>query len=89
MPLIDAGVSVKTDFAIKAGMDMDVFVKKDGRPYIGKVWPGYVHFVDFLHPNATNFWSQMLKHLYDKVKFSGIWLDMNEVSDFDGNRPTR
>jgi alpha-glucosidase (family GH31 glycosyl hydrolase) len=46
-----------------------------------------VHFVDFLHPNATEYWVKMLGVLYSKIKFSGIWLDMNEPSNFRGGEP--
>jgi alpha-glucosidase (family GH31 glycosyl hydrolase) len=51
------------------------------------VWPGEVHFVDYLHPNATLFWKNQLDRLYKKVNFSGIWLDMNEPSNFRGGEP--
>jgi len=55
----------------------------DGKtPFIGKVWPGATGFVDFFSPNATQYWSDMLQKLYSKVKFSGIWLDMNEIANF-------
>ena len=43
------------------------------------VWPGDVGFVDYFHPNATKYWMDMLEDLYKQVKFSGIWLDMNEI----------
>jgi len=35
---------------------MNVFAKLDGTDYYAEVWPGGVHFVDFLHPNATEYW---------------------------------
>ena len=38
--------------------------------------------MDFLHPNSTGYWEDMLDILYKKVKFSGIWLDMNELANF-------
>lgn len=82
IPIIDAGVSIDTDFAMEAGKKMDVFIKKNGDNYLANVWPGDVHFVDFLHPNSTEYWMSMLDVLYNKVKFSGLWLDMNEPSNF-------
>jgi alpha-glucosidase (family GH31 glycosyl hydrolase) len=54
------------------------------RLYTGDVWPGTVHFVDYLHPNSTLFWKSQLSRLYNSLKFSGIWLDMNEPSNFRG-----
>ena len=55
----------------------------DGKtPYVGKVWPGSTTFVDFFHPNATQYWVDMLNKIYEKVKFSGVWLDMNELANF-------
>jgi alpha-glucosidase (family GH31 glycosyl hydrolase) len=49
------------------------------------VWPGVVHFVDFLHPNGTTYWKGQLARLQKSINFSGIWLDMNEPSNFRGN----
>lgn len=44
-----------------------------------------MHFVDYLHPNSSYFWKTQLDRLYQKVPFSGVWLDMNEPSNFRGN----
>jgi alpha-glucosidase (family GH31 glycosyl hydrolase) len=38
--------------------------------------------VDYFHPNATNYWMDMLDILKSKLNFSGLWLDMNEISHF-------
>jgi len=48
----------------------------------GIVWPGATAFVDFLNLNATQYWIDVLGLLYQKVPFSGVWLDMNEFSNF-------
>ena len=48
------------------------------------MWAGNVHFVDYLNPNATKFWKSQMDRLYQKVQISGIWLDMNEPSNFRG-----
>lgn len=45
------------------------------------MWAGNVHFPDFFHPNATQYWKDMMEYLYDQVPFSGVWLDMNEISN--------
>lgn len=45
--------------AYKKGNSMDVFIKHEGSNYIGTVWPGRTSFVDFLHPNASEYWSSM------------------------------
>lgn len=40
---------------------MDVFIKTPkGQELNGIVWPGATAFVDFLHPNATKYWMNML-----------------------------
>jgi len=58
----------------------------NGTVYIGKVWPGQTAFVDFFNSNASAYWSDMLNRLYEKIKFAGIWLDMNEIANFcEGN----
>ena len=65
---------------------MNVFLYKKDKPidtyYIGQVWPGKVYYIDYLHPNASAYWNIQLKRLNRKVNFSGIWLDMNEPTNF-------
>ena len=78
VPIVDAGIKVNDGFAYNEGKKRDVFVKDaNGSQFHGKVWPGITTFVDFFHPNASGYWQDMLETLYQKVKFSGIWLDMN------------
>ena len=38
-----------------------------------QVWPGPVHFVDFLSSNGTAFWADQLTTLYSKVPWDGLW----------------
>ncbi|KYQ89141.1 alpha-glucosidase [Tieghemostelium lacteum] len=61
--------------------------QSDGQtPLVGKVWPGYTLFPDFLHPNAQSFWTQQFRGWYKQVEFDGVWIDMNEPSNFcDGD----
>ena len=47
-----------------------------------KQWPGAVHFIDFSHPNSSQFWYKNLLELHNELDYDGIWLDMNEVSSF-------
>lgn len=78
IPIVDAGIKINDGTAYVEGKKRGVFVKTaQGKEYIGKVWPGSTTFVDFFHPNATIYWTDMLNILYSKVKFSGVWLDMN------------
>lgn len=51
-------------------------------PYHGWVWPGDVLYPDFLHPAAQPFWTQQLGRYIGEVDVDGIWLDMNEASNF-------
>ena len=66
IPIVDAGIGVGDGFAYVEGHKRDVFIK-DGlgkEEYKGEVWPGATTFVDFFHPNATNYWKDMLAVLY-------------------------
>ena len=63
-------------------------LKIDQYFYTGQVWPGEVYYVDFLHPNASLFWQTQLEKMYKQMNFSGIWLDMNEPTNFKVAAPT-
>ena len=49
---------------------------------LAQVWPGAVHFPDFLNPKGEEWWLDMVKDFYEKVPFDGLWVDMNEASNF-------
>ena len=86
IPIIDAGVFIDpTAPAYVTGNDYNVWIrsaKNHSNYLVGVVWPGMVHWPDWLNPNATKYWSEMLELLYSFVPFSGIWIDMDENSNF-------
>ena len=43
---------------------------------------GNTYFPDFFAANSTSYWESQLKTFHDLVPYSGIWIDMNEVSNF-------
>ncbi|KAL7989549.1 hypothetical protein Chor_012215 [Crotalus horridus] len=60
---------------------------RDGRRYVMiVVWPGPTAFPDFTNPETHQWWYDMVKDFHDKVPFDGMWIDMNEPSNFvDGS----
>ena len=54
----------------------------DGSQYIGSVWPGYTVFPDWLNSNATSWWIDEMRRWHQDINWSGIWIDMSEVSSF-------
>ncbi|ELU15628.1 hypothetical protein CAPTEDRAFT_167453 [Capitella teleta] len=69
--------------AYDEGVKDGVFIQDSkGNLLIGKVWPGTVTFPDFYHPNATKWWTKQAQDWHTKVSYDGIWIDMNEPSNF-------
>ncbi|XP_015511679.1 lysosomal alpha-glucosidase-like [Neodiprion lecontei] len=89
IPMIDAGVAVAekagTYLPYDEGLRDDVFVKdaETNQPFTGKVWnPIATVWPDFTHPNSTAYYFRMLKSMHDMFAFDGLWIDMNEPSNF-------
>ncbi|XP_075034030.1 lysosomal alpha-glucosidase [Mixophyes fleayi] len=65
------------------GLKRGVFItNQTGQPLVGEVWPGLTVFPDFTNPDTFSWWHDMVKDFYDKVPFDGMWIDMNEPSNF-------
>ncbi len=83
VPIIDAGVKIEEGYDVyEEGVKNDYFCKKEnGDKLIAAVWPGKVHFPDFLNEDARKWFGDKYKVLLDKG-IDGFWNDMNEPAIF-------
>jgi alpha-glucosidase (family GH31 glycosyl hydrolase) len=87
VPIIDPGIYIQNGYeAYDRGISEGLFVKDlSGGYYLGQVWPGPTYFPDFINPNTQSYWTDSIKSFWDMVGNDGLWIDMNEVSNFCNN----
>lgn len=83
VPIIDAGVKIEEGYDVyEEGIQQNYFCKNaDGEDFVGAVWPGRVHFPDFLQPEARKWFGRKYSVLTD-MGIEGFWNDMNEPAIF-------
>ena len=75
--IIDPGVKVEEGYKpYEEAKENDLFImnSKESNPVLGKVWPGPVHFLDFLNPSTYNYWLSNLIDFHNTVSFDALWL---------------
>ncbi len=83
--MIDPGVKAEEGYFVDdQGTAGDYWVKdREGKPYVGNVWPGPCHFPDFTREDVRTWWATLYKD-YMATGIDGVWNDMNEPSVFGG-----
>ncbi|XP_078510190.1 lysosomal alpha-glucosidase [Lissotriton helveticus] len=86
-PVIASSGPPGSNRAYDDGVKRKVFITNStGQPLIGKMWPGETAFPDFTNPETHKWWYDFIKAFHDEVPFDGLWIDMNEPTNFvDGS----
>jgi len=84
--MVDPAVAYQNNPAYERGVVDDVFLKRDnGSLWLGVVWPGVTVFPDWFSKNVVSWWNNEFSTFFDPatgVDIDGLWIDMNEPSNF-------
>ncbi|KAF2704388.1 glycoside hydrolase family 31 protein [Pleomassaria siparia CBS 279.74] len=88
--ILDPGVHFVQGYGTyDRGHEKDVFLKNaDGSEYLGVQWAGVTVWPDWFAPNTEEWWSNELQMAFNPetgINLDGIWVDMNEASNFCEN----
>ncbi|XP_060837203.1 lysosomal alpha-glucosidase-like [Rhopalosiphum padi] len=67
------------------GLKNGLFIKNSsGLPLEGQVWnlDGGTVFPDFTNPKSIDYWINQVSNYHNIIPFDGLWIDMNEPSNF-------
>src|SRR5262249_2091752 len=88
--IIDPGIKKDPGYSVyDQGTALNAWLTKpDGQPYVGRVWPGAAVYPDFTNPKVRDWWAALFPTFIQSCGVDGIWNDMNEPADFEGNTHT-
>ncbi|WIA40775.1 hypothetical protein OEZ86_004455 [Tetradesmus obliquus] len=86
VPILDAGVAVSNGYsAYEEGGKDNIWIRDHSgeETFVGQVWPGPAVFPDYMSAPGVAPWLQKkIQRFHAQVPWSGLWLDMNEASNF-------
>ncbi|KFY10290.1 hypothetical protein V491_07732 [Pseudogymnoascus sp. VKM F-3775] len=89
--MVDPAVAYQDYPPYHSGVADDIFLKRDnGSEWLGVVWPGVSVFPDWFHTGVQDWWNSEFASFFsatDGVNIDGLWIDMNEPSNFPCNFP--
>jgi len=90
IPIIDAGCKIEDDYFIyEEGIQKRYYCEDaNNKPFVGAVWPGKVHFPDFINPETRKWFGDHYSVLVDQG-IEGFWNDMNEPAIFYSEKRLR
>lgn len=79
VPILDPGVKVERGYEVcEDGLRRGVFCQnKEGRPFVGFVWPGQTYLPDFSRAATRAWWARRVEALA-RLGVSAAWIDMND-----------
>lgn len=85
--IMDAAIGIKNDNIHRMINKYDAMIKDmDGKQFEGRVWAGMSLYPDLLHPNISQFYDSVIDQFYSDIEIDGLWLDMNEFTNFCNGR---
>ncbi len=83
--IVDPGIKVDPAWDVYSDTEAKGYFLKqpDGQTFVGEVWPGASVFPDFSNPDVRANWGSLVPRTTSKG-VSGLWIDMNEPSNFTG-----
>ena len=89
--MVDPAVAYQPYPPYERGATDDIFLKRsNGSFWLGVVWPGVTVFPDWFNTGIQNYWNNEFSIFFDPtngVDVDGLWIDMNEPSNFPCNFP--
>lgn len=84
--MVDPAIAYQPYPPYQRGAADGIFLKRDnGSFWVGVVWPGVTVFPDWFAEGTENYWNNEFSVFFDPatgVDIDGLWIDMNEPSNF-------